>query len=181
MNVREGMRRLGLVAGFLGASAGAVVAYIQLQPLLARRAQYRTFQTLVSSPVVQKKIESLNDPFDEFGGYMVSAEINQGGIKTIYFRPHRIPSFEEFKKQFKKQGGTPTAKASFSAADVSEIETDDSKTVDRTEPVALWSYLFIPVFPVLGFFLPWGAIKTFMWIGLGFSTSGKRERPRAEE
>lgn len=37
MNIREGMRRLALVAGVLGASAGAVVAYIQLQAVLEQR------------------------------------------------------------------------------------------------------------------------------------------------
>ena len=59
MNISEGMRRLGLVAGALGCGAGAVVSYMQLQPLLAQRAQYRTFQSLVSSPVVQNEIKFL--------------------------------------------------------------------------------------------------------------------------
>lgn len=58
MNVREGMRRLGLVLGVLGASAGAFVAYDQLPPLLVRRAQYRTFQSLVTSRIVQQEVES---------------------------------------------------------------------------------------------------------------------------
>jgi hypothetical protein len=59
MNIREGMRRLGLVAGVLGASAGAVVAYTQLQPILAQRTQHKAFRSLVTSVVVQKELEFL--------------------------------------------------------------------------------------------------------------------------
>jgi hypothetical protein len=59
MNVKEGMRRLGLVVGTLGATAGAVVSYTNLQPLLIQRGQYRAFQSLVSSSVVQKEVEFL--------------------------------------------------------------------------------------------------------------------------
>jgi len=73
------------------------------------------------------------------------------------------------------------AKAHYSAADISGIEPDDGQEVYRADLPGLWSYLLIPVFPVLGFFLPWGAIKTLTWIGLGFSRSGNREGPRVEE
>ena len=59
MNIKEGVRRLGLVVGVLGASAGAVVAYTRLQPLLTQRAQWKAFQSLVSCAAVQKEIAFL--------------------------------------------------------------------------------------------------------------------------
>ena len=61
MNVKEGMRRLGLVLGVLGAGAGTVFSYLQLQPLLVQRAQYRAFQTLVTSRIIQQEAESLKN------------------------------------------------------------------------------------------------------------------------
>ena len=53
------MRRLGLVAGVLGLAGGVVVSNVQLQPLLAQRARYKIFQSLVSSPGARTEIEFL--------------------------------------------------------------------------------------------------------------------------
>ncbi len=53
------MRRLGLVAGFVGAIACAFVSYTHLKPLLAQRSQNKRFDSLVLSHGVQKEIEFL--------------------------------------------------------------------------------------------------------------------------
>jgi hypothetical protein len=82
MNIREGMRRMGLVAGVLGAGLGAIVSYLQLPPLLAQRAQYDTFQSLASSPTVQREIENLSK--DKWSRYLESVGVNKGGIKAIH-------------------------------------------------------------------------------------------------
>jgi hypothetical protein len=217
MNVREGMRRLGLVVGVLGAGAGTVVAYTQLQSRLAERAQYKTFQSLVSSTVVQKEIGFLKrnpvkpgapnqqqsqqpepaggdwfqrnapKPFvpprpDQWEGpapdySQIAAlvgssngwKVNKGGVRAIHF----WGSTQE-KVNSRLAGDV-------SAADISDIETDDGQKVYRTDPPGFRSYLLILVFPVVGFFLPWGALKTLTWIGLGFFQSEKREPPQAKE
>jgi hypothetical protein len=197
MNVREGMRRLGLVVGVLGASAAVFVSYNYLQTVLTQRARYQAFQALLSSPVVQKEAEFLRNAAanhslvvgpgsryqtDATGTICETVEcfvtgpatgwmVNKSGVKALYFwaSPYDHSPIPDKKK--------PTV----SAADVSEIEKDNGQRVYRTEAPGLRSYLLIPVFPVLGFCLPWGAIKTLTWIGLGFSRSGKPERPMAEE
>lgn len=213
MNVKEGMRRLGLVAGLLGAAGGAFLSYIQLRPLLAQRAQSRTFKMLVSSPVVTQELEDLNanraaatatSPW--LAGPILSTEINRGGIRAIHFGPwvgyrgvdpsgrktgkYRI---ETDKGTYEVETTAPVdlsklsdeqleayrrvlsakQKQHYSANDVIEIETEDGNTVHRTDPPPQWTYLLAPVFPILGFLLPWGAIKTLTWIGTGFFGSGK--------
>ncbi len=84
MNVREGMRRVRLVAGVLGSGVGTFLAYTQLQPI------------------------------------------------------------------------------------------DDGQRVHRTDPPGLWRYLRVFTFPVLGFLIPWGAIRALTWIGVGFSAGESR-------
>jgi hypothetical protein len=164
MNVREGMRRLGLVVGVLGAGAGAVGGYIKLQPLLAQRGQYERFQVLVSAPTVQKEVELLekNLPAPGHGGtsnyYMLAAlcgaeggwKVNKNGIAAIYFKSHGCADTKPI------------------AAGISMIETDDGEAVYRTDPPGFLSYFLILVLPVLGFVLPWGAVRVLTWVGSGF-------------
>lgn len=181
------MRRLGLVAGVLGAFAGVGVSYIQMQPLLAQRVQYNTFQSLVSSPAVREALDRPNvnppkaavrfdeggnpknpDIFDQVAAEWVAThrEVNRQGIKSIHLS----------EADNKAKGATPTHKVS--SADISDIETSDGQTVSRTEPPAFSSYLLTAAFPALGFFLPWGVIKTLTWIGLGFVHAGDRDASR---
>jgi hypothetical protein len=194
MNVTEGMRRLGLVVGVLGCSTGAVVAYTQLQSLLAQRGQYKSFQALVSSPTVKKEIDRMKggtkdlppppagytlvtpapqipetlppDFFDWEAALCGEAngwKVNKKGIGAIHF--HGNGPLSRF-------GGIPCAKGT--ASEISMIETEDGQKVYRTDPPSFWAYLLLPVFPVLGFLLPWGAIKTLTWIGVGFFSQGKK-------
>jgi hypothetical protein len=216
MNVREGMRRLGLVVGVLGGMAGTFAAYSQSQPLLAQRAKYNAFQTLVSSPTMKKEIEILRtrirdilkglppgltpvpapsdvipanaggdwfqqnapkenpsqrDSKEGDDGDLVEAlygsthgwKINRRGVRAIYF----WGSTDEG-KMVSRLAGTITA------ADIAEIETDDGQIVYSTYPPSLWSYLFLLTFPVLGFLVPWGTVKTLTWIGVGFSAGETR-------
>ena len=38
----------------------------------------------------------------------------------------------------------------------------------RTTPSSAWEYLCIPLFPIIGFFVPWGAVRAIGWVGAGF-------------
>ncbi len=215
MNVREGMRRVGLVAGVLGGIAGALAAYTQLQPLLAQRGQYKAFQVLVSSPTVSKEIEYLrasirdqpllppgatpvlpvptggdwfqrNAPNSKAVSPPVSSpqatardkdldllaalcgstdgwKINKGGVRAIGF----WGTTNEEKMKSRLAGNV-------TAADISDIETDDGQKLHDTLPPALSSYLLVLTFPALGFLVPWGAIRTLTWIGIGFSAGEAR-------
>ncbi len=228
MNVREGMRRLGLVAGVLGAGFGAYLAYSQLQPLQKQRAQYRTFQSLISSPGVEKEIEFLKEdsatrhlgPWDKYLPAGPWVETPSGpwssyasGIESKNKPPQRAELLDPdtfMAGQYRTQwiqyaeatalaggaggwrvdksgvkaiyfgGGTDEQVAArwaghLSAADISYVETSEG-IVNRSDPPHLRSYLLTAAFPVLGFLLPWGAIKTVTWIGLGFSQTGNSHR-----
>jgi hypothetical protein len=56
---------------------------------------------------------------------------------------------------------------------VESIETDDGQTLYPTPAPPAWLYLLIALFPILGFFLPWGAVRVIGWVGAGFVASPK--------
>ena len=64
-----------------------------------------------------------------------------------------------------------------SAGDIGYVETSDARIVNRSDRPNIWSFLLIAAFPVLGFVLPWGGIRTLTWIGTGFFVSKRREPP----
>lgn len=163
MNAKEGMRRVGLVAGVLGACVGSYVSYTYSVALLDQRHQHEEFQSLASSPVVRKAVlflknypavvkdytPSSDNPFDAIDALFGSADgwrIDEGGIKKIYFGPNK---------------------------DLKAIEKDDGATVYTTSSPPLSSYLLVLVPPVLGFLLPWGSLAVLTWIGTGFFQSSK--------
>jgi len=72
------------------------------------------------------------------------SDVNKGGIKTINWT-------ENFA--------------------VESIEADDGQTLFPTPAPGVWSYLLITILPVLGFFIPWGAVRAIGWVGAGFFQS----------
>jgi hypothetical protein len=51
---------------------------------------------------------------------------------------------------------------------VKSIETVDGQTLYPTPAPSAWMYLLVALFPILGFFIPWGAIRAIGWVGAGF-------------
>jgi hypothetical protein len=51
---------------------------------------------------------------------------------------------------------------------VDSIETEDGQTLYSTPEPSAWNYLLILLFPILGFFIPWGGICAIGWVGVGF-------------
>lgn len=45
---------------------------------------------------------------------------------------------------------------------------EDGQTLYPTPAPSAWLYLLIALFPVLGFFVPWGAIRAVVWVVAGF-------------
>jgi hypothetical protein len=56
---------------------------------------------------------------------------------------------------------------------VESIETEDGQTLYSTLAPSAWLYLLIVLFPVLGFFIPWGTIRALGWVGAGFVQPAK--------
>lgn len=73
---------------------------------------------------------------------MVADEVHEQGIMTIHW---------------KKDLG------------VESIETEDGQTLYPTPAPVIQSYALIVLFPILGFLLPWGAIRGVEWVRAGFT------------
>lgn len=56
---------------------------------------------------------------------------------------------------------------------IESIETGDGQTLYPTPAPAEWTYFLIALYPVLGFFIPWGAVRAIGWVGAGFIAGSK--------
>ena len=157
MNLREGTRRLALLLGVAGAIAGGFVSYSELQNVREQQASHNRFEQLSASPVAQQARESLevacaDGHTDEQCGdkqYVPMSEINSSGINTIYW--------------IKKDS---LGKINYQ---VGWIKTDDGRNLFATTPApAAREYLMVVLFPLLGFLVPWGAVRAIGWTAAGF-------------
>lgn len=173
MNLKEGARRLALLLGVAGALIGGFASYAELQTVLSQRALHNRFERLANSDVVQQERKcrllgygsgcsqipplppgyTLDKPkyaIEEADGAPPASELNKGGIKTIHWT---------------KDLG------------VESIEIESAypweSIVYPTPAPAVWTYLLIALFPILGFFIPWGSIRAIGWVGAGFVTNSK--------
>ncbi len=145
MNLREGTRRLALLLGVAGAVLGGFASYMELQTVLAQRERHNKFDQLASSDVVQQERRSQSGwvSIDPKTGERIQwdQQVDKGGIKTIHWTKDN---------------------------DIESIETTDGRTVYPTPAPAAWEYLLIVLFPVFGFFIPWGVVRSIGWVGTGF-------------
>ena len=145
MNLREGTRRLGLLLGVVGAILGGYVSYLELDSVIAQRAQHNRFERLATSDVVQQERKRLGAwvSIDQKTGERIPWEqqVDKGGIKTIHWT---------------KDNG------------VESLETEDGQYLFPTPAPSALEYLWIPLSLLLGFFVPWGAVRAIGWVVAGF-------------
>ena len=189
MNLREGTRRLALLFGVVGAIAGGFFSYLTLQPALDQRASHNKFEQLANSDVVQQKRKVLQTQIDLSAGLVPSPPIGASGgpppgsiIKPIGpqqasgVQPNAGVQFDMSTfipiPSVVMKGGIKTINWSQDYRVVS-IETEDGQTLYPTPAPSAWTYLLIGLFPILGFFIPWGAIRAIVWVAAGFKESSK--------
>lgn len=153
MNLREGTRRLALLLGVLGAIAGGFVSYLEWQEIQSQRARHNKFEQLAASDVVQQERKNLAagwvriDPkTGERQGWEWPSTVDKGGIKAIRWAENY---------------------------GVESIETEEGETLYSTPAPSAWLYLLIALFPLLGIFIPWGAVRAIGWVGAGFVQRAK--------
>jgi hypothetical protein len=56
---------------------------------------------------------------------------------------------------------------------IASIETQDGQTLYPTPVPSAWLYVMVALFPIFGFFIPWGAVRAIGWVGAGFVAGGK--------
>ena len=145
MNLKEGTRRLALLLGVVGAILGGFVSYLELDSIMSQRAHHNRFELLARSDVVQHERKSMAGwaTIDPQTGERITWEqqVNKSGIKTIRWTKDN---------------------------EIESIETEDGQALYPTPAPSAWEYLLVILSPVLGFFIPWGAIRAIGWVGAGF-------------
>lgn len=148
MNFREGTRRLALLLGAVGAILGGFVSYFDLQSVMDQRARHNRFEQLASSDVVQQERKNLAGwvSIDPKTGERIpwDQQVDKGGIKTVHWTEDN---------------------------EIESIDTQGGQYLFPTPAPSAWEYLWVVLFPVLGFFVPWGAIRAIGWVGAGFAKS----------
>ncbi len=74
------------------------------------------------------------------------SEVNSGGIKTIYWS-------KDYRAQL--------------------IQTEDGQNLFPAPAPSASRYLLVALLPILGFLIPWGAIRAIGWAGAGFVESSR--------
>jgi len=153
MNAREGMRRLGIVLGVLGGAVGAFAGYTSARDVWNARTAHNRFELLVASPVIQKDRKELMDAIQK-DWFARNAPPDER---------KRMASLEE-----KGVGGVERFTVEPSTGAITSIELSTGESIQRTDPPTLLAYMALPLYPLIGFMVPWGAIRLLTWIGAGF-------------
>ena len=145
MNLKEGTRRTALLLGVVGALLGGFLSYLELNSVMEQRARNYRFERLVNSDVVRQEHKKIADwkTIDPKTGERIQWEdqVDQGGIKTIQWSTDN---------------------------EVESIVTEDGQMLYPTVAPSAWEYLWIPLFALLGFFIPWGVVRAIGWVVAGF-------------
>ncbi len=175
MNVREGMRRLGLLLGVSGGIMGGFLGYSDAQNLCNVWTAHRKFESLMALPTTQKVAHAASvyqsGPWTQYAeSTQVDYDANRGEIKGPQAAPETLPRdfFETYGNILVSvnTGGVKSLMAD-KTGQVLSIEPNAGAWVDRTEAPPLRAYLVL-LYPVLGFLLPWGAVRVLTWVGTGF-------------
>jgi hypothetical protein len=154
MNVKEGMRRLSIVLGVLGGTAGAFAGFTGAKDLLKARAAYKRFDSLTASPGMQKDRKEL-----------------MGAVQQDWFARNAPPEERKKMVSLEQKGridGVDQFTVDPSTGNIVSIELSTGETVERTQVPQPKAYLFLLLYPTLGFLVPWGAVRVLTWVGSGF-------------
>jgi hypothetical protein len=233
MNIREGMRRVGIVLGALGCVAGGAFGYWNFQNAWSLHTKFERLQALPVMRDVNTAIKRHQDllaepnPFSSIGGVPVPCT----EFRTFLLTPTTptAADFENFIKWDTEESGVArqapksimhgtvgdylinpdkdldyetgfdvcnvtAANGSILGFKVDVNDIEDIQTVNADKAGAIssiqltkgeWTHrgpktlrsrlafiasLLLPLcYPVIGFLVPWGTIKLFVWVGIGFS------------
>jgi MgtE-like protein len=238
MNVKEGMRRLALVVGVVGAALGGFAAYAYLRDAIAARARYKSFELLATSDVVQQErtswllarlppsyapsseitkdttpgqaieiLRALPEGKQREALARLTLEAKKGILDELNKQRDIVSAWKSFGPERREEllgRMSPEQKSNLQAMierlqqseqdpyaaiakpfsevnkgriktihwtkdlGVESIETEDGATLYPTPRPTLWPYLWAAIFPVLGFVIPWGSVRTLAWVGVGF-------------
>ena len=146
VNLKEGTRRLALLLGVAGAISGGIVSSVETGSILKIRADFKEFERLANSGVVQEQRKVLLAQTQSSGEVpnwaFDGTPVNRDGIKTIYWRERWS---------------------------VGLIDTMAGKSLSRGMKLpSAWLYVLFLLYPFLGFLVPWSAVRAIGWVLAGF-------------
>jgi hypothetical protein len=197
LRFREGMRRVGIVLGIIGAAACSLPSYRSFSAIYQQRIKYTEFETLASSKVVKDRVgKCLADQFDFVPATPVPTahrELPPKAPEKFDFIPDSpevraaIAALDKKKEASKAldleldqeldRAGIQTIHIDETQPDcgpaalghIDWIERKDGTRINRVAAARFGSYL-VPLFlPVVGFIVPWLGLKTITWVVAGFS------------
>jgi hypothetical protein len=186
MNFGQGMRRLAIFLGALGAIAGGAHAYKVLKFVPSERYQHKVFEKLAASDVV-KQDQSVLRSAKEHGaipdGPISSELLNPKNTATFKVKDAQAPP-STLPPDFRDWDSTKPVTKPVSNNGIRVIFYKPDLTVDSfgmqdggivtSEPApSVWLYLLWIAYPVLGFAVSWGAVCGLGWVIVGFHQTAK--------
>lgn len=181
MNLREGTRRLALLLGVAGLIFGCFVSYLQVQSTTRQRADHKRYERLAKSPIVEQARKTCFGP-SEPPKYTIGDApkpkytIGDAPKETQPSVPKRFkfnapycftPNGDQFDYTPSELSGSIKI-VHFENRQIESVETQDGQTFYPTPAPSAWSYVLIAILPLVGFFVPWGAIRAIGWVISGF-------------
>jgi hypothetical protein len=223
VNVKEGTRRLALVAGLLGSCVGIIPArdsFLDLRREVSQRKEFdsligseafnegfrnllqssqspqpslaaeirstfpKAYEDLSDSEIEQKfsaKVRESEGPWEEHTS-SPAVKVRGPDGRLYLFPPGTTKDIAVayFKKKWANIRPIPGSTTPVNAGNiksvtwanndfaVSYIETQDGRTLYNRQARSHWLFLLYACYPLIGFFLPWGAIRAAGWVILGF-------------
>jgi hypothetical protein len=145
MNFREGMRRIGLTAGTVGALVAALAAFaLFFAGLLDNRNVQARFDPALNLPIV--KLVAKHIAKYKIANAYIDLPDNPQGIKSVWANEK---------------------------SEVSSLTRADGTEISGTNgPRSLFWFLLYPPIMAVGFVVPWGAVRLVTWIVSGFIRNG---------
>ncbi len=178
MSLREGTRRLALLFGVVGAILGGFASYMELQSVMREKADHQRFEQLANSQIVQQERKAIYIPgFGPPEDSTSALEPVPDGPVTVQGPDGKIYQFPEGTdkaaaiRYFKRRSIGIEAIHWTENYGIASIETRDGQTLYPTPAPSAWLYVWVALFPIIGFFIPWGAIRAIGWVGSGFAQS----------
>jgi hypothetical protein len=219
MNLREGVRRLALLLGAVGAIFAAFASCVELRTVLKQTLRHNRFEQLANSQAVQDSRNCWKGVLSERGcneektgpggvehqlgatnalmawsvvfpnsqaiglpdGQIRDFPISMSKEQIANVLQKEFPSgsavvrheqltkgpWEEFPLSVVDRGEISVVRWNADLG-IASIETRDGQILYPTPSPAWWTYPPIVLFPILGFFIPWGAVRASGWIGSRF-------------
>jgi hypothetical protein len=148
MNVREGLRRIGLALGIVGGVSGAILGMVSASDTWESRTAAENFQRLLNRPAVIRVIEWATE----------AERVNPPGWNPA-FTEHAIAVDDIEVKVLTWRYG-----------EVESLQLTTGEHVGKSISQSPSNYLFAALCPVIGFTAPWGMARVLSWILTGFAT-----------